>query len=65
MASSQDSPQLSLSPLLFALEDKIENEDNDDGEHYDHGRSKPQDILHLQWKYQLEVPFQGRLYIHV
>ena len=41
------SPQLALPPLLFTLEDEIENEDDDDCEDYHDSGAETKDIFHL------------------
>ena len=41
------SPQLALPPLLFTLEDEIEDEDDDDCEDYHDSGAETKDIFHL------------------
>ena len=41
------SPQLALPPLLFTLEDEIEDEDDDDCEDDHDSRAETKDIFHL------------------
>ncbi len=33
---------------VSALQDQVQDEDDDDGEHYDHGSPEAEDVLHLQ-----------------
>ena len=43
-----NTPQMSLPPLLFALKNEIKDEDDDDGQHDHNSRAKPKNIFHLE-----------------
>ena len=48
VAVADELPELALPPLLAALQDQIQDEHDDDGQHDDGGRPEAKDILDLQ-----------------